>query len=508
MGGGNLADFCFSLDQCFVQIGMDVTPEQQRVFDDIVRHGVGGRRIVATHRRCEISTGDMARCSLDQWIGCGVVMMQICLLQDRDTVWRQRGEDRPRTLYLPPIVPQMALSPDIQSPHHFTPETRVRQWTDGGYSTIADVDRVIAVANVQETHWVCIVFDMRQRRMEYYDSIAGGPYQPVVTAMRRWVADEWRLRGCGDSPGADDFAFVHCDAPRQDNDVDCGVFALLCAELAGAGEAVTFNPADVPTYHRKILALRCYTVSMDVSGVQPAAVVDLVSDDDDDETAGNARPAGDAAAGDELAAAIAREKTLQRLSREHARDLLTFTGQQVSCANAARVEAQTELAEARAAAAAAAARIAELEQANAVLHSTLEGAAADRATWLFESAAVYAQPAAVARQRFEREAIDMLDAIRMRSSDVVAWVAEGVRGAVVRGADIDPRWVREHEEGQQTGARTELVMRAEGHPDAAAPGRAPCFGGNAGLCGIAHGAAEYIRVKRPIEGETGGDASR
>lgn len=107
-------------------------------------------------------------------------------------------------------------------------------------------------------HWATAAVDLRNKRIDYYDSMNGAPRQHM-RALQRWLRDEAAdklpaLPAAANPLGltADDFAewpVRYLDpsvVPQQGNGSDCGVFALRFAEALARGlSAPDFSQRDV-----------------------------------------------------------------------------------------------------------------------------------------------------------------------------------------------------------------------------------------------------------------------
>ena len=63
----------------------------------------------------------------------------------------------------------------------------VRRWTKK--VDVFTRDLLIFPIHCHGNHWTLAVINMRMKRLEYYDSLRGGP-DAVLTNLRRWLQDE------------------------------------------------------------------------------------------------------------------------------------------------------------------------------------------------------------------------------------------------------------------------------------------------------------------------------
>ena len=110
-------------------------------------------------------------------------------------------------------------------------------------------DRIVFPIHMP-SHWTCLCVNVAEKRIEYYDSLAGSATH-VTNAFKKWYIDDVR-----DKKGQDvDFSkwsVVFPDCPQQRNGFDCGVFAIKFAECLGRGGAMDFRQGDMPYFRKKV----------------------------------------------------------------------------------------------------------------------------------------------------------------------------------------------------------------------------------------------------------------
>ncbi|KAJ3183489.1 Smt3-specific protease [Geranomyces variabilis] len=128
----------------------------------------------------------------------------------------------------------------------------VRRWTKKAKVNVFEIDKVIAPLHFGN-HWACGVINMRDKRIEYYDSLGPSYAAEVFKNLRDYVKYEYadKQRGQFSFNGWTDYAPKN--GPRQNNGQDCGVFtALFMAHAAAGGVPLRFE-GDVPSYWRRRL---------------------------------------------------------------------------------------------------------------------------------------------------------------------------------------------------------------------------------------------------------------
>ena len=91
-------------------------------------------------------------------------------------------------------------------------------------------------------HWTMIIIDTKRKRIDYFDSLRGSrKASGAPKMMKRFVESYYRKRG---EKEANFRIKIRQDTPVQTNGVDCGVFALRCAERIAAGSILNFSQQD------------------------------------------------------------------------------------------------------------------------------------------------------------------------------------------------------------------------------------------------------------------------
>ena len=105
----------------------------------------------------------------------------------------------------------------------------VRQWTRK--VDIFAKDLVLLPINMGQMHWVCAAINMRQCRIEYYDSMHS-PNPRVFDVLQRYLLDEYAdKKKTGPSLDLSGWRrYFSRQSPAQANGFDCGVFATMTLE--------------------------------------------------------------------------------------------------------------------------------------------------------------------------------------------------------------------------------------------------------------------------------------
>lgn len=129
----------------------------------------------------------------------------------------------------------------------------VRRWTKK-FDVFA-ADKVFFPINVSNAHWVLAVVWVQQRKVCFYDSMAGSG-ERWLAALMRWIVDESKDKR-GEAIDEAVWSVVKCvrsTTPQQRNGVDCGAFATMFADFLSEDLELSFSQTHMPMLRRKIAA--------------------------------------------------------------------------------------------------------------------------------------------------------------------------------------------------------------------------------------------------------------
>lgn len=143
---------------------------------------------------------------------------------------------------------------------------RVRKWPRRAGVDVFLLDKVILPLNVNNTHWILAVVNLKARQLEYFDSL-GGRHPDVPDRLRRWLKEE-SLDKRGVELSLDGWQDHQGSCPQQNNGIDCGVFVCRFAECAALDRPFDFSQRDIPNL-RVLMTLQivntqlscCYALS-------------------------------------------------------------------------------------------------------------------------------------------------------------------------------------------------------------------------------------------------------
>eukprot|EP01127_Copromyxa_protea_P021974 TRINITY_DN7698_c0_g1_i1.p1 TRINITY_DN7698_c0_g1~~TRINITY_DN7698_c0_g1_i1.p1 ORF type:complete len:596 (-),score=98.04 TRINITY_DN7698_c0_g1_i1:72-1859(-) len=138
---------------------------------------------------------------------------------------------------------------------------RVARWTKD--KDIFALDKIFIPVHVHGNHWCLAVLNIRDKRIEYYDSM-GNSNPKCIENLKKYLLDEHKSKKGEDldidtydvySPGP--------DCPQQTNVYDCGVFMCKFADYHSRDLPLTFSQRNIP-FFRKQMALQIVNANLDI----------------------------------------------------------------------------------------------------------------------------------------------------------------------------------------------------------------------------------------------------
>lgn len=130
----------------------------------------------------------------------------------------------------------------------------VARWTLKKNVDIFAMDKIIFPIHLG-AHWTLGIINMRDRRLEYYDSL-GGRNEEYLNLMWQYLQEEAIDKGKEETFDTNNWnaAKVNGDTlPQQKNGWDCGVFMCQFAECFSRDVWPTFTSADIPVFRRRMV---------------------------------------------------------------------------------------------------------------------------------------------------------------------------------------------------------------------------------------------------------------
>ncbi|WOO79693.1 Sentrin-specific protease [Vanrija pseudolonga] len=197
----------------------DVTPQQAA----IIRDRFSDRSFAATLGSAELSSSSLQRLKPDVWLNDEVINFYVELINTR-----AKDDGRPLHCLNTFFYEKLSVAGYAGA--------KLARWTKRMKLDIFALDKLLIPINHGNSHWVCAVINFKQRRIEYYDSLAdSGRRYEVFKTLRGYLQSEHQEKK-GSSfdlrKWEDQF---DPDTPKQNNYTDCGVFACQTLESTARG---------------------------------------------------------------------------------------------------------------------------------------------------------------------------------------------------------------------------------------------------------------------------------
>ncbi|TMW62575.1 hypothetical protein Poli38472_005193 [Pythium oligandrum] len=181
-----------------------------------------------------------------QWLNDEVINFWFQMLMDRDA--------------------ELVKSGVLEKPSHFFSSFFYTKVSEGGYNFINvrrwtrkidlfSMDKIFVPVNVSNTHWCLAVIFMTEKRIQYFDSMAG-PGTKCLEVLLKYLHDEMQHKKQQpfDSEGWELVETVP-GTPQQENGWDCGVFTCLFADYLSQNLDLSFSQNDME-FQRNRMILR------------------------------------------------------------------------------------------------------------------------------------------------------------------------------------------------------------------------------------------------------------
>ncbi|KAL9938739.1 hypothetical protein V8E36_002458 [Tilletia maclaganii] len=216
----------------------ELTPEQNRAVDQAFRQ----RGKITELLGASVSDRDLAMLRPGIWLNDESMNMYGTLIlrrsnqaaEEREKL-SQQGRTNPRTdlevrkwsAYWKVHFFNTLFMPKMIKDGH----KGVARWTLRKGVNLFTKDIVLIPINNSNIHWTCGAINIRRKRFEYYDSMAGGGPGKFFEQIRAYLAEEHRATYKGAELDLSQWTnhFTR-DSPMQNNGNDCGVFAIQTLE--------------------------------------------------------------------------------------------------------------------------------------------------------------------------------------------------------------------------------------------------------------------------------------
>lgn len=202
-------------------------------------------KVLVMHENSNIDiSGSIIRCLLPgAWLNDEVINLYMELLKEREV----REPERFLRCHFFNTFFYNKLYKDKQRYDY----KAVRRWTTQrkiGY-LLSECDKILVPVH-QDIHWCLAVINVRDRKVEYLDSLKGSDAN-VLKVLSQYFVDEVKDK-CGQDMDVSDWEMLYPrDIPEQMNGCDCGMFMLKYADFHSRGAPLSFTQKDMDYFRKK-----------------------------------------------------------------------------------------------------------------------------------------------------------------------------------------------------------------------------------------------------------------
>eukprot|EP01083_Nonionella_stella_P281201 956833_1 len=238
-GGPGAQSSAHSVDPRILARKDRLTVSEMARVSDILSESNGS--IVAEIDGKRIQLKDLKTLMAEEWVDGQVVDFYMALLSARNA--REHG-GRHGFLF--------SFFYDVMSKLEYSYRKDLRDFVE---FDIFAKEKVFIPIHVSGNHWCLAVLNMRDRRIEYYDSLGGGTNRDCVQKLKKFLKDE-HLQKRGDELDVSSWTVYDAkinEIPQQSNCNDCGVFVCKYADFASEGLPFEFTSEDMPVIRKRMI---------------------------------------------------------------------------------------------------------------------------------------------------------------------------------------------------------------------------------------------------------------
>jgi len=220
-----------------------LTPEQEAKVKQIYKEK-DYQKIYVTINNIDIKYEDLQRILPGQWLNDELINCYMSIINDES---KKKENNYPKVHCFNTFFNVMLLNNGKGYSYQ-----RVSKWTKT--FDIFALDYVIIPVHVGGNHWCLGVINIRDKKIEYYDSM-GGTNPSCIKNLKQYVVDEHQAKKGSAIDITEWGTYTPADSvPQQNNAFDCGVFMCQFAEsIASANDIQNVNQVDMPYYRKRMM---------------------------------------------------------------------------------------------------------------------------------------------------------------------------------------------------------------------------------------------------------------
>ena len=195
----------------------------------------------------EITAGHLACLRSGDWLNDEIINFYMNMLVERSVKVEQSNKrsydtTKFRSVHVWNTFFWQKLSDDGKGYNY----KNVQRWSTKKKIDVFNNELMLVPINVGKNHWALGVVDLKNERIEYWDSL-GADHKRFKQWILKYLEDEWK-----DKKAAKPFPYSfgkqsdsHAEIPNQHNSYDCGVFTCMFAECITRGADPDFTQDDI-----------------------------------------------------------------------------------------------------------------------------------------------------------------------------------------------------------------------------------------------------------------------
>ena len=243
----------------------------ERAMIQQVWHAGAPQDIVAQYETDFVTRQNMLTLLPGKWISDEVLHFFLSMLAQRDAEMVATGQAKRRSHFFKSFFVTKLLNQGHSTQAGVYEYRNVKRWSKKvpGKDIFA-LDKIVFPININESHWVCAVAFMQERKIQFYDSMVRKPallHRPsteysinnynvlsqgdhgldFLQAIFRYIQDEHLDKKKTPLPNADEWELIPCtpDTPQQENGADCGIFVCMFADFVTKNCPLSFQQRHI-----------------------------------------------------------------------------------------------------------------------------------------------------------------------------------------------------------------------------------------------------------------------
>eukprot|EP00727_Mastigamoeba_balamuthi_P011746 m51a1_g7194 putative sentrin sumo-specific protease (359) ;mRNA; r:153687-161386 len=221
----------------------ELRPDEAMTAKNVLARALKDREaLFSEHKNAEIKGEDLTRLGPGQWLNDELINFYMGLIVDRQAEAGAGKRKLPRCHCVNTFWYPLISGEKTRGVYAYD---RVKKWTRD--VDLFALDKFIVPVHMGN-HWCLAVANMRDKRIEYYDSL-GGSNKTCVETMRRFIKDEARTKNKPVPDVGSWDVFVPRpgkEIPAQHNGYDCGLFACKYADCIARDAEFVFDQSQMP----------------------------------------------------------------------------------------------------------------------------------------------------------------------------------------------------------------------------------------------------------------------